>query len=60
VIGDPRNIERANYIMWVAHNLERLGDPITKICERVFYMVTGEYLEERVTTPEFERLNYES
>ena len=42
VVGDPRNIERANYIIWVAHNLERLGDRATNICERVIYMVTGE------------------
>ena len=42
VIGDPRNIERANYVIWVAHNLERLGDRATNICERVIYMVTGE------------------
>ncbi len=60
VIGDPKNIERVNYVIWVAHNLERLGDRVTNICERVFYMSTGEYLEERVTTPEFARLNYES
>jgi phosphate transport system protein len=60
VIGDPRNMERANYVIWVAHNLERLGDRVTNICERVFYMVTGEYPEERVTTPELSRLNYES
>lgn len=60
VIGDPKNIERANYVIWVAHNLERLGDRVTNICERVFYMATGEYLEERVTTPELARLNNES
>jgi phosphate transport system protein len=60
VIGDPRNIERSNYIIWVAHNLERLGDRVTNICERVVYMVTGEYLEEGVTTPGFARLNYKS
>ena len=42
VVGDPRNIERANYIIWVAHNLERLGDRATNICERVIYMVTGD------------------
>jgi len=45
VLGDPRNIERANYIIWVAHNLERLGDRTTNICERVIYMVTGERYE---------------
>lgn len=41
VIQDPRNIERANYVIWVAHNLERLGDRVTNICERVIYTVTG-------------------
>jgi phosphate transport system protein len=44
VIQDPRNIERANYVIWVAHNLERLGDRVTNICERVIYTVTGEHL----------------
>ncbi|MCI0611148.1 MAG: phosphate signaling complex protein PhoU [Anaerolineae bacterium] len=42
VLGDPRNIERANYVIWIAHNLERLGDRVTNICERVIYIVTGE------------------
>jgi len=56
VIGDPRNIERANYVIWVAHNLERLGDRVTNICERVIYMVTGEHLEESVTIHELTRL----
>src|SRR6266498_5700974 len=37
VIGDPKNIERVNYVIWVAHNLERLGDRVTNICERVVY-----------------------
>jgi phosphate transport system protein len=44
VLGDPRNIERANYVIWAAHNLERLGDRVTNICERVVYIVTGERL----------------
>jgi len=45
VVQEARNIERANYIIWVAHNLERLGDRTTNICERVIYMVTGERFE---------------
>jgi phosphate transport system protein len=45
VLGDPRNIERANYVIWIAHNLERLGDRITNVCERVIYIVTGEHYE---------------
>ena len=42
VLGDPRNIERVNYVLWIAHNLERLGDRTTHVCERVIYIVTGE------------------
>ncbi len=42
VINDPRNMDRANYFIWVAHNLERLGDRATNICERVVFIVTGE------------------
>ena len=42
VLSDPRNIERANYVIWAAHNLERLGDRVTNVCERVIYIVNGE------------------
>jgi len=45
VLEDPRNIERANYVIWIAHNLERLGDRATNICERVIYIMTGEHYE---------------
>jgi phosphate transport system protein len=45
VLDDPRNIERVNYVLWAAHNLERLGDRVTNICERVVYIITGERLE---------------
>jgi phosphate transport system protein len=45
VLSDSRNIDRANYIIWAAHNLERLGDRVTNICERVIYIVRGERQE---------------
>src|SRR5688572_14446169 len=45
VLEEPRNMERANYVIWAAHNLERLGDRVTNICERVVYIVTGERIE---------------
>lgn len=45
VLGDPGNIERANYVIWAAHNLERLGDRVTNICERVVFIMTGQRLE---------------
>ena len=59
VIEDPRNIERANYVIWAAHNLERLGDRVTNICERVIYMVTGEHIEEPAPVHEVTYLKYE-
>lgn len=42
---DPSRLERANYLLWAAHNLERAADRVTNICERVIYMVTGELVE---------------
>ena len=48
VLRDPRNIERANYVIWTAHNLERLGDRVTNICERVIYIVRAERPQSKV------------
>jgi phosphate transport system protein len=45
VLADPRTIDRATYLGWVAHNLERAADRVTNICERVVFMVTGELTE---------------
>lgn len=45
VIQDPRNIESASNLMWVAHNLERTADRSVNICERVIFTVTGEMIE---------------
>lgn len=42
LIRDPRNIDRSNSIIGVAHNLERLGDRAANICERVLFITTGE------------------
>jgi len=41
MVNDPRTIQRATYLIWVAHNLERIADRSTNICERVVYMVEG-------------------
>ena len=38
VIDDPRNTDRVNYMLWVAHNLERSADRATNICERAIYI----------------------
>ncbi len=45
IIEDPHNIERANWVLWAAHNLERLADRVTNICERTLFVATGEYRE---------------
>lgn len=45
IINDPRLVERASYLIWVAHNLERAADRVVNICERVIFMVTGELVE---------------
>jgi len=45
MLEDPRNITRATYLLWVAHNLERIADRVTNICERVIFMITGEFKE---------------
>jgi len=45
IMADPKNIERANWLLWVAHNLERFADRVTNICERTIFIVTGELSE---------------
>jgi phosphate transport system protein len=41
MIEDPHTIERATYLLWIAHDLERIADRATNIAERVIYLVTG-------------------
>lgn len=45
IIADPASIERANWLLWAAHNLERFADRVTNICERTVFVATGEYRE---------------
>ncbi len=44
-VEDPKAVQRVLNLLFAAHNLERIGDRITNIAERVIYMVTGQ-LEE--------------
>ena len=53
VIGNPRTIERANWLLWTAHNLERFADRVTNICERTVFVVTGELTEINDTDSDF-------
>ncbi|NQW16178.1 MAG: phosphate signaling complex protein PhoU [Chloroflexi bacterium] len=38
---DPENVETGTYLMWAAHNVERIADRATNIAERVVFQATG-------------------
>src|SRR4030066_1434753 len=42
---DPKTINRATRLIWVAHNMERAAARVTNICERVVFTVTGKMEE---------------
>jgi phosphate transport system protein len=45
IVRTPEDVQRITYLIWTSHNLERIADRVTNICERVIFMVTG-HLEE--------------
>jgi phosphate transport system protein len=45
VMADAKTIERANFLLWAAHNMERMADRVTNICERTIFIATGEMRE---------------
>ena len=45
IMANPKIIDQATYLLWVAHNLERTADRVVNICERVIFTVTGEMKE---------------
>jgi len=45
MVEDPRTTSRALYLLFSAHNLERIGDRITNIVERIIFMSSGEMRE---------------
>jgi phosphate transport system protein len=46
MMEDPRNITPCTHLLFIAKNLERIGDHATNIAETVHYAVTGEPLTE--------------
>ena len=42
MLEDPKNISRATFLLWVAHNLERIGDRAVNLCERAIFITTGQ------------------
>ena len=49
MIEDPKVIQRATYLLWVAHDVERIAARATNIAERVVYLVTGKMQEINVS-----------
>ncbi len=46
MISDPSTISGATRLLWVSHNLERIADRVTNICERTGFMVAGHVPED--------------
>lgn len=49
MMADPGTINRATHLLWVAHNIERIADRVTNICERVVFLTTGKMDEFNVS-----------
>ena len=45
MMEDPRTITQATYLVWVAHNLERIADRTTNIAERVIFLDSGRIVD---------------
>ena len=53
IMADPKAIDQATRLTWVAHNLERVADRVGNICERIVFSITG-HGEELDTPPALE------
>jgi len=51
IVADPRVLDQATRLLWVAHNLERAADRVTNICERVIFTATGQMMEMDMQEP---------
>ncbi|CAI8043050.1 Phosphate-specific transport system accessory protein PhoU homolog [Geodia barretti] len=47
MLQDPRTIQRATYLLWVAHDLERIADRATNIAERTLWLISGHTVSNR-------------
>ena len=45
MIENPKKINQATSFLFVSKYLERIGDHVTNICERILYTVTGEHID---------------
>ncbi|MBB6122565.1 phosphate signaling complex protein PhoU [Sphingobium subterraneum] len=47
MVENPKTISECAHLLFVAKNIERIGDHATNVAEMVYYAATGEYLPER-------------
>jgi phosphate transport system protein len=52
MMENPHNIGQSAHLLFVAKNLERVGDHATNIAEMVYYAATGEHMADRIKGPE--------
>ncbi len=45
MVENPHTVTRAMYLMFIGHNLERIADRVTNICERVVFQAEGKVEE---------------
>jgi phosphate transport system protein len=55
MMADPRTITSSAHLLFVAKNLERIGDHATNIAELIHYEITGEQLSDRPKLDALER-----
>ncbi|HEY3799760.1 MAG TPA: phosphate signaling complex protein PhoU [Caulobacteraceae bacterium] len=55
MMSDPRTIASSAHLLFVAKNLERIGDHATNIAEIINYEITGEQLSDRPKLDPLER-----
>ncbi len=46
MMEDPRNITSCMHLLFIAKNIERMGDHTTAVAEQIYYVVTGELPED--------------
>jgi phosphate transport system protein len=47
MVENPQSISNAAHLLFVAKNLERVGDHATNVAEMVYFAATGDYMAER-------------
>ena len=51
MMENPHNIGQSAHLLFVAKNLERVGDHATNIAEMVYYAATGDHMADRIKNP---------